>query len=77
MELLEWLRQAIKCDFISDMRFGMDNELAKTIIRGADFSEYSLCELSDAANYLFGADIKFNVTEEAKNFICKLLMCLK
>ena len=36
---------------------GSNNRIARLIIKKADFSKYSMDELSDAANYLYGKDV--------------------
>lgn len=71
MELLEWLRISVGCDFISELRFGENNELARLFIKTADFEKYTMAELSDSANYIFGQNIKFNTLEEARSFFLK------
>lgn len=71
MELLEWLRESVDCEYISDMRFGTDNKLAATmLLKDIDFSKYTPDEISDAASYICGKDIKFNTIEDARNFFC-------
>lgn len=68
MELLEWLRRSVDCEYISDMKYGSNNRIARLIIKKADFSKYSMDELSDAANYLYGKDVSFSSADEAKAF---------
>ena len=69
MELLEWLRISVGCDFISELRFGANNELARLFIKTADLEKYTMAELSDSANYIFGQNIKFNTLEEARKAV--------
>lgn len=68
MEILEWLRESAGCRYISDLRYGANNKFAKTAVKGIDFSEYTLHEISDAINYIYGNDIKFDTIADVKLF---------
>ena len=68
MEILEWLRQELDCKYISDLHYGTINRLAKSVIRNAELSHYTLSELSDAASYLYDCNVKFETVGEARLF---------
>lgn len=70
MDLFEYLRSEIGCTYISDMHSGEANHLAKQLIKEIAFEKYTPAQLSDAASYLCGKDIKFNTIEDARNFFC-------
>lgn len=40
MNLFEEVKGRIGCQYISDFRFGTDNELAKSIMRKIDVADY-------------------------------------
>ena len=65
MDLFEELKSRIGCQYISDLRFGTDNELAKSIMRKIDVADYSLSELNDMAEYLYQNTVYFETLEEA------------
>lgn len=71
MEILEKLRQSAGCGFISDLRYDMNNKLARAAIKDIRISEYSLGEISDAVSYIYGNSIKFNTIDDAKLFFSK------
>ena len=68
MDLFEELKSRIGCQYISDLRFGTDNELAKSIMRKIDVADYSLSELNDMAEYLYQKTVNFEALEEAAKF---------
>jgi hypothetical protein len=68
MDLFEELKSRIGCQYISDLRFGTDNELAKSIMRKIDVADYSLSELNDMAEYLYQKTVNFETFEEATKF---------
>ena len=68
MDLFEYLRLEIGCKYISDMHYGETNHLARQCIKHIKLEEYTLAQLSDAANYLYGYKEPFNSIEEAKAF---------
>ena len=69
MEILEWLCESAGCRYISDLRYGANNEIAKTAIKGIDLSRYTLHEISDAINYIYGNDMKFDTIADVKLFL--------
>ena len=69
MKMLEWLRKCAGCRFISDLRYGANNESAKTAAKDIDFSRYTIHEISDAISYLYGSDNKFDTIEDVKLFL--------
>ncbi len=69
MEILELLRESAGCRYISDLRYGVNNKFAKTAVKGIDFSRYTLHEISDAVNYIYGNDIKFDTITDVKLFL--------
>ena len=69
MELLEYLRECTGCRYISDLHCGTNNVLAKSAVKNMDFSEYSLCEISDAVNYLYGGENEFDSVAEVRKFL--------
>ena len=68
MDLFEELKSRIGCQYISDLSFGTDNELAKSIMRKIDVADYSLSELNDMAEYLYQKTVNFETLEEAAKF---------
>ena len=68
MDVFEELKSRIGCQYISDLRFGTDNELAKSIMRKIDVADYSLSELNDMAEYLYQKTVNFETFEEATKF---------
>lgn len=71
MEILERVRRSVGCGFISDLRFGANNKYAKTALKSICISDFSLCEVSDAVNYIYGNDIKFKTVDDVKIFLGK------
>ena len=68
MDLFEELKSRIGCQYISDLRFGTYNELAKSIMRKINVDDYSLSELNDMAEYLYQKTVNFETFEEATKF---------
>lgn len=68
MDLFEELKTRIMCEYISDLRFGADNQFAKTIMRNINIADYSLTELNDMAEYLYRKSVNFESLEEAAKF---------
>ena len=71
MEILERLRRSVECGFISDLRFGANNKAAKAALKCVRISDFSLCEISDAVNYIYGNGIKFKTVDDVKIFLGK------
>lgn len=71
MEILEWLRESAGCGYISDLRYGINNKFAKTAVKGIDLSKYTLHEIADAINYIYGNDSKFDTIADVKLFLGK------
>lgn len=69
MEILEWLCESAGYRYISDLRYGVNNEIAKTAIKDIALSGYTLHEISDAINYIYGNDIKFDTIADVKLFL--------
>lgn len=67
-DLFEKLRSAVGCEYISDLRFGINNNKAQAVLKNANIENYPLSVLSDAAQYIFGTRIKFASQYEATNF---------
>ena len=67
-DLFEMIKNAVGCEYISDLRFGMNNRKAQVFLRNADIENYSLSVLSDAAQYIFSTNIKFSSKGEATGF---------
>ena len=68
-DLFEILRDAVGCSFISDLRFGIYNKLARRILADINLNQYSTEVLEDAANYIFGHSGKFSDKGEAIRFL--------
>ena len=68
MDLFEELKSRVGCQYISDLRFGTDNELAKSIMKKIDLADYSLSELNDMAEYLYQKTVNFETLEETEKF---------
>ena len=68
MDLFEELKSRIGCQYISDLRFGTDNELAKSMMGKINVADYSLSELNDMAEYLYQKTVNFETFEEATKF---------
>ena len=68
MDLFEELKNEIGCEYISDLRFGANNQLAKAIMRNINVNDYTLAELNDMAEYLYQKSVKFESLKEAANF---------
>ena len=70
MELLEKLRNRLSCLYISDLRYEPYKLLAKQELQTLNLQEYTLRELTDAAQYLYEANTRFESYEEAAHFFC-------
>lgn len=68
MELLEKLRNRLSCLYISDLRYEPYKLLAKQELQTLNLQEYTLRELTDAAQYLYEANTRFESYEEAAHF---------
>ncbi len=66
--LLEELKTALKCDYISDLRF-LYNDTAKKYLTVLDLKKYSLDQLNVAVTYVFGLDKPFQNKKQLSNFI--------
>lgn len=67
-ELLEELRARLLCDYISDMRLEPYKSAAKQMLAEMDLSVHPLRMLSDAAEYLYGVNLKFDDYSQAQAF---------
>lgn len=67
-DLFEMLKNMTGCEYISDLRFGENNEKAQACFNHIDINRYSLPVLSDAAAYIFGADAGFVSYGDAIDF---------
>jgi len=68
MDLFEIIKQKTGSEYISDLRFGSKNQLAKSIMRETDIKKYSLYDLNDMAEYLYQKAVNFKTLEEAAKF---------
>ncbi len=70
MDLLERIKEAVGCEYISDLCGESYNAEARKALLSIDPDGYSLSELSDAANYIFSRKTGFASPDEAKEFFC-------
>ena len=70
-ELLEKMRSEIGCEFISDLRFGINNKTARQLLKNADLHEYPLNEAADAVKYIFFCEDDFKSVLEIEEFFTK------
>lgn len=68
MELLEKLRKRVGCLYISDLRYEPYKLLAKQELQALNLQEYTLRELTDAAQYLYEANAHLESYAEAAQF---------
>ena len=67
-DLFETLREETGCEYISDLKYGIFNKMAKKFLSGIQTERWDLAVLSDAAKYIFAVDIDFETAEQAKRF---------
>ena len=72
MNIFDELQAAVGCEYLSDLRMA-ESEGLREFFSGADLSVYSLTQLSDLAQYLFGAALGFDDHESAKNYFIEML----
>lgn len=54
MDLFEKVQDRMQCEYMSDIRFGANLKIARQVVAALDLSEYSLSELRDMVQYLYG-----------------------
>ena len=69
MALLEMLKAAVGCTYISDLCREPYNARAKAILRTIEPESYPLNVLSDAVEYLYGGMVCFRTYEGFKIFL--------
>lgn len=69
MELLEALKTAVGCIYISDLCMEPYNARAKAVLRTIEPESYSLDVLSDTVEYLYGGMVWFRTYEGFKRFL--------
>lgn len=52
MSVFETLKSIIGCMYISDLRFGVYNEIAKDLFKTLDISKFNPTEFEDARKYI-------------------------
>lgn len=67
-DLFETLKDKLGCEYISDLRYEPYNSAVKNYIFTLCLEEHSLHVLTDAARYLFDANVNFTNTEQARAF---------
>ena len=67
-DLFEELRELLLCCYISDMRNEPFRSAAKETLAGMQLRDYPLRALSDAAEYLYGVNLKFDDYAQAEEF---------
>lgn len=67
-DLLEIIKNTVGCEYISDLCVGTYKHKAKSFLRNAYIQNYPLNVLSDAAQYIYGTNIKFSSRDEAIEF---------
>lgn len=68
MNLIERIKEAVGCEYISDLRAEDYNAEAKKALLSINLEEYPLSELSDAADYIFSKKTGFASLDEAEEF---------
>ena len=71
MEALEHLRRIVGCPLISDLRYGVPNRFAQWILKDPSFESCPLAELSDAVNYIFEENLRFESKQEVYAFLAE------
>lgn len=67
MDVFEKLKEAIGCDYISDLRFEPHLTKAKELLKAMEIEKCSYAELNDIADYLYGKH--FDSAEAAIEFL--------
>lgn len=67
-DLFEDLRAQLLCNYISDMRNEPYKSAAKDTLTRMPLAEYPLRALSDAAEYFYGVNLKFDDYSQATAF---------
>lgn len=57
MDLFEEIREALGCEYISDIRIGTALRDARRIVAQKDLTAYSVRELADISEYLYGKEM--------------------
>lgn len=70
-DLFSELRELISCSYISDLRYEPYKSAAKVALSRLNLTEYPLPALCDAAEYLYGVNLKFEDYAQAKVFFEK------
>ena len=71
MEILEQIRRIVGCPLISDLRYGVSNRFAQWILKDPSFESCPLAELSDAVNYIFEENLRFESKQEVYAFLAE------
>lgn len=71
MEILEQIRRIVGCPLISDLRYGVPNRFAKWVMKELAKESYPLAELSDAVNYIFEENLRFESKQEVYAFLAE------
>ncbi len=68
MDLFEDLKNRLGCQYISDLKYGAANNMAKKLMTEINLEKYTPFVLSDMANYLYDYNGKFETINEAREF---------
>lgn len=70
-DLFEELRKQCGCRYISDIRKMPASYTARAFMQTAKLEQYTLKELSDAAEYLYNQTVEFVSYAMAESFFCR------
>ena len=76
-ELFEELKECVRCEYISDLRYAPWKNQARKAIAKMDLSGYSLFVLSDAAEYLYSEKPAFASSDAAQEYFKKRLHSIR
>ena len=70
-ELFEKLKECVRCDYISDLRYAPWKNWAREAIMKMELSSYSMSEICDAAEYLYAETVIFDSFDDAMEYFRK------
>ena len=68
IDIFEDLRSQVGCTYISDLRYMPHITTAKRVIQKFCFEDYSLEQLNDMAQYLYGEKVFFDYPQQAEQY---------
>ncbi|MBE6884081.1 MAG: hypothetical protein E7487_05705 [Ruminococcaceae bacterium] len=67
MDIFERLKNAVGCNYVSDLRFEPYCAKAKALLKNMEIESCSITELNDVSDYLYGK--RFDTADAAIGFL--------